>query len=333
MSTALIERIPLFSGLGASEIADIAMVASPFSMAKGEFLFEQGEPAEYLYLIEDGAIEIVLRLPGSREMVLANVGPDEAIGEAAFFDLGPRTAAARAVAPTRGLKISGRICDLIRASRRPGYALLLRRLVVRASAHLKHRNDLVDPTVHSSDLQSIGPLPRSVVEDSIAERRQDSATVPLDVLRTFPLLRSLGPPELELLRDSAHLVSLAKGELLFRQGAKAKSSYLVISGAIQIAYTAGDSGHTPQKLAVLTPGRPVGHFAMFDDSPRSASALAREATRLLEFERTQFDALTEQGSDMAFDLLYGMLDDIAESLRRSNRRLSRLLADSSRSSH
>ena len=65
------------------------------SLTGGEFLFREGESAEYGYVVKSGQVDIVKSgLEG--EMVLAELGPGSLFGEMALIDGSPRSAGARA---------------------------------------------------------------------------------------------------------------------------------------------------------------------------------------------------------------------------------------------
>jgi CRP-like cAMP-binding protein len=55
----------------------------------GETIFEQGDPAEFMYGVVEGEVEIKL---GNH--VLSTLGPDEVFGEMALVDQTPRSATA-----------------------------------------------------------------------------------------------------------------------------------------------------------------------------------------------------------------------------------------------
>jgi len=60
---------------------------------QGDVIFHEGDEAEAMYAVEDGAVEIV---KDSGRTVVATLAKGDAFGELAFFDGRPRSAAARA---------------------------------------------------------------------------------------------------------------------------------------------------------------------------------------------------------------------------------------------
>ncbi len=62
----------------------------------GEIVFEQGDPGDFMYVVVEGAVEII-----HRGEVLNTLKPGEFFGEMALVDNRPRSASARAVAATK----------------------------------------------------------------------------------------------------------------------------------------------------------------------------------------------------------------------------------------
>jgi len=60
----------------------------------GEFIFREGETAQFAYVVKSGAVE-VLKVGSDNQQVLAEVGPNSIFGEMALIDGSPRSASAR----------------------------------------------------------------------------------------------------------------------------------------------------------------------------------------------------------------------------------------------
>jgi CRP-like cAMP-binding protein len=87
------------------EHADLlAEVMHPVHVPKGQRLFAAGEHGECLYVVLQGEVEIRLPTSNVDYKRLGVYGPCTFFGELAFFDPGPRTADAIAVADTHLLR-------------------------------------------------------------------------------------------------------------------------------------------------------------------------------------------------------------------------------------
>ncbi len=57
ISPELLRRYPLFAGVAADTLKEIALAGEEMDFSKGEWLFHQNQPADALYLIVTGALE------------------------------------------------------------------------------------------------------------------------------------------------------------------------------------------------------------------------------------------------------------------------------------
>lgn len=141
------------------------------------------------------------------------------------------------------------------------------------------------------------------------------------LLARAPLLKGLGPREMDILRSHLRPREVAAGQPLFEEGDPARSCFVVLSGRIGVYKRMRDG--TEERLAVLTPGALVGHMALIDNKPRSASCRACDGPLVLvELDRGDFDRLFTAQSPFAFKITDRIAVDLAERLRAATERLS-----------
>ena len=99
------------------------------------------------------------------------------------------------------------------------------------------------------------------------------------ILETTQLLGALPPETLEQLRTVTTVRTIARNEVLFRQGDPASELFGIVSGRIAILTRSPDGRES--LVAVLDEGSLFGEIAMFDDGPRSADARALEESQVL----------------------------------------------------
>jgi CRP-like cAMP-binding protein len=121
----MLQNVPLFSGLSASERKLLAFTSQVHCFAPGEVLMHQGAPADCAYVILEGEAE-VLGATSTGEFVVATLGPNAMPGEIGVLTDAPRTATVRAKGPVRALRISPDVF-LRLAAGRPDRALLVMR--------------------------------------------------------------------------------------------------------------------------------------------------------------------------------------------------------------
>ncbi|MBX2998429.1 MAG: cyclic nucleotide-binding domain-containing protein [Caldilineaceae bacterium] len=81
MNVELIRRTPLFADLAEADAAQVASIFRSENRARGSVIFNSGEKAHSLYLVESGFI----RLIDANGMALATLGPGSLLGEAEFL--------------------------------------------------------------------------------------------------------------------------------------------------------------------------------------------------------------------------------------------------------
>jgi CRP/FNR family transcriptional regulator, cyclic AMP receptor protein len=110
----------------------------------------------------------------------------------------------------------------------------------------------------------------STLRDTMAERR---------ILETTQLLGALPPDALEALRQQATMRTVARNEVLFRQGEPAAEMYGIVSGRVAVLTRSPDGRES--LVAVLDEGSLLGELPLFDDGARSADARALEESQLI----------------------------------------------------
>ena len=99
----LLKTVPLFRGLGNSEMQRIGQLVDEVDLPAGRVLMRQGETGAELFAIVDGSASV--ERDGRQ---LPDCGPGSVIGEIALIDGGPRTATVTLTAPSRLLVLSRR---------------------------------------------------------------------------------------------------------------------------------------------------------------------------------------------------------------------------------
>ena len=97
MDEDVVRRAPLFAALDDEAARSLRASMLQVDIARGDTLFNEGEPGDRVYVITDGKIKLGRSSQDGRENLLAILGPGEMFGELSLFDPGPRTATATAV--------------------------------------------------------------------------------------------------------------------------------------------------------------------------------------------------------------------------------------------
>lgn len=102
---AFLKRTAYFSKLSEAELAEISQLFSETSYAKGQIIFSEGDPSNWLFIVKEGNVKIVKFSVEGKASILQILGPGDVLGEVAVFDRGPYPASALAMADVTILKL------------------------------------------------------------------------------------------------------------------------------------------------------------------------------------------------------------------------------------
>lgn len=88
----IVDRFPVFASLSDAERNALLAELKRQELRRGEFVFEQGQPGQSLFLLERGVVGVSRNDPDGNTVEIARVGPGQYFGEGA-----PRRATARAL--------------------------------------------------------------------------------------------------------------------------------------------------------------------------------------------------------------------------------------------
>ncbi len=110
------------------------------------------------------------------------------------------------------------------------------------------------------------------------------------------------------------------GQLLFCEYEPGSEFYFIQEGRIKLIKTFGSSQKT---LDILTAGDILGEMAILEQEPRSATAIALDRVRVLQFNKNNFETLMNSQPQLAFKLL----NIFSRRIYDAHRRLQILLLD------
>ncbi|MFL4968529.1 MAG: Crp/Fnr family transcriptional regulator [Xanthobacteraceae bacterium] len=116
-----------------------------------------------------------------------------------------------------------------------------------------------------------------------------------------PLFAGLGEEAITAIASLCTKRNLESGEMLFQKGDKGDALYGVRRGRVRIETGTAAGGRLA--LNVLGPGDLFGEIALFDGQPRTADAVAAEASELFMVRRSDFLTYLEREPRITIRLL------------------------------
>ena len=87
-----IRGISIFSGLSREDVAKVLGKMEELNLAAGETIVRQGDQGDAFYLIQSGAVQVVVDSGAGNSEIVAILGPQDCFGEMALFSGEPRSA-------------------------------------------------------------------------------------------------------------------------------------------------------------------------------------------------------------------------------------------------
>jgi CRP/FNR family cyclic AMP-dependent transcriptional regulator len=115
----------------------------------------------------------------------------------------------------------------------------------------------------------------------------------------------------DLFSHQTDTVNLAPGEILFQAGAAGDAMFVVLEGKLEIC--------VGEKIVETSArGAIIGEMALIDHSPRIATVVAKEASRLVKIDQRRFHFLIQQNPFFATHVM----QVLAERLRQMNKQIA-----------
>ncbi len=140
------------------------------------------------------------------------------------------------------------------------------------------------------------------------------STLGPDDVRHLPLFRLLSEPHIAELLGTFQLQKIAKGTALFREGEVSSTFLILFKGEVELT----DS--TEPKFTVH-PVAPLGELGALTGLPRNTSAVALSDVEVLEAPLDALHRLFAKSGELAATFYRGLLDTVADKVRRDKRRL------------
>ncbi len=269
-------------------------------LAAGETLWAQGEPADELAWVADGALAVVIN-----DRPVARIEPDSLVGEASVFTEGEvRMGSVVGVEPTiLHLIDRGTLLGLKKTATATYDALVESALLAMAERVEAADAQLVERT------QGQLPAPRRGLSTALTRlwKRITGAsrpTMPPGIntsLRELPGLFDAEDSVIEALAGVVKARYVDDDHALFLEGDPGASLYVVGYGALAILRDAGDG--RAYELTTIGPGSLLGTGVLIRGGIRGASAVARGSTWVFELTQPAVEKLPAPARRALFESL------------------------------
>ncbi|HET8647844.1 MAG TPA: Crp/Fnr family transcriptional regulator [Vicinamibacteria bacterium] len=92
-----LRSVATFRALSPEDRARLADIASVRTFDKGDHIFTEGDPSEYLYTVLTGRVKVIKAIPSGKEVILEIFGPGDPLGAVVAYEGRPYPASAVAI--------------------------------------------------------------------------------------------------------------------------------------------------------------------------------------------------------------------------------------------
>ncbi len=272
----------LFKGLPSEKVSMLRHCGAVRSLAAGEILFKEGDPAYGLYYVIAGGVEILRKTPAG-EVLLATLQPEEVFGEMGLLTTaGTRTAWARGASPQGAVVFEvsvNPVALLERIGDVEGATVVLQNLVGVLARTLARKDEPGAPHVRATGREHSG-----------------SGESPREALAAIEASLPGG-----IWARLFHRRTLKPGQVLCRAGEEPDGFYFIHGGLLHVHKgdaTAGD----PAIAEVYAPAI-AGEVGFFAGTARSATLVAAIETDVTHFTAREFRRLRRDRPQDALHVL------------------------------
>lgn len=124
------------------------------------------------------------------------------------------------------------------------------------------------------------------------------------MLGNISLFSGLDPSDIEAISRHAITKTYSKNTIILNEGEESDSVYVILSGSVKVFLSDEDGKEII--LNTQSAGEYFGELALIDNSPRSASVMTLEDTRLSMISRRDFESFILKNPEVALQLIRGL---------------------------
>lgn len=140
-----------------------------------------------------------------------------------------------------------------------------------------------------------------------------------EILRNIGFFSTLEEKDLLLIADISKEVNYEQGTTIFKEGEKAGSLFIVIDGTVKI-YKDADF-ENKKVLASFSKMDVFGELSVFDELPRSATAVSSLNTKCLVINSGDLNKLMSENQEFTVRLLKQVIKTVSSRIRITNEKL------------
>ncbi len=257
-----IKSTDLFGHLDNETIEKLSTHGQRVTLKKGEVLFRLGDIADAVYIVSNGLLQVSAVLEKECLDALQENCPEKVVGEIKPFE------------------IAGEIQILTMGKRTATITAIQNTELIKFSrVSFSELSETLPGFIHTIN---------RIINERLLKNRL-SEILP-------GLFGNIEKNNLQAIKKMAEWVHIKRGEVLFRQGDRADSFYIIITGRLGgfIKNSDIEDDCTSHRISDMYRGESVGELAILSDENRTATIYALRDSELARFSKEDFYNLLEQ---------------------------------------
>jgi hypothetical protein len=152
-----------------------------------------------------------------------------------------------------------------------------------------------------------------IIDNNFQDQKVGVAII--NLLRALPFFDGLGDGELRKIARLFTQKLYRPGERVFNKGDVSNEAYVIMRGQIDVVLEEG-----AKPVATLTNGQILGEMAFLDPSPRTAMAVASQASILLMIQRSAFTDLVQHEPHLGMVVMRNIAVELTNRLRKAQKK-------------
>ncbi len=283
----------------------------------GEDLVRQGDPADSAFFIEEGEVELTIRLPSGVVTPIARLKAGDVLGEFALMEEAWRSATATARGGVRARVVSRVDFQGLLGRASVESVELLHALAVSAARRVCAMTERLI-ALQSARVPAQGPIPSST--GTLPRPREGADFDIRPFLPRLPVFARFTAANLERFMQSVRVRSFRRGALLLDRDEKEGCVYVVVRGALEMRSARAVAA---SRIAVVGPGALLGVLPLLLERARTTACIAREDCVVLEISPARFRRLITSTEPHAFRFTRALVESLIERTALMNRAVAR----------
>jgi CRP-like cAMP-binding protein len=113
--------------LSPEQLEKLASISTYVTFSEGATIFQESDGSELVYLILDGEVSLISKVPGHGQVSILTVKPGQLLGWSSLFPPKKKTAGAQTLVPTKAIAINAaQLNELCRSDHDIGFEIMSR---------------------------------------------------------------------------------------------------------------------------------------------------------------------------------------------------------------